>query len=89
MRALLRTTISPLLFGGSAILEAAPVFQEKGGIVAIEAESTASSLGDWKKKTDVKDYSGDCHLEFTGKRYDIPVATLSEADQEFISDWQP
>ena len=24
-----------------------------------------------------------------GKRYDIPVASLSQADQEFIHDWQP
>ena len=102
-----------------------------------------------EKKTAVKDYSGECHIEFTGnkpesgppksplkyklqinkpgkytlairarkrletgradistdcfvalkgdqvsilvngKRYDIPVASLSQADQEFIHDWQP
>ena len=24
-----------------------------------------------------------------GKRYNIPVGSLSEADQEFIRDWQP
>lgn len=45
-----------------------PVFQEKGGIVAIEAESTSSSLRKWKKKHDVADYSGECHLEFTGNK---------------------
>lgn len=44
------------------------VFLERGGIVAIEAESTTSRMGDWKKKTDVKDFSGECHLEFTGNK---------------------
>ena len=46
----------------------AEVFLERKGIVAIEAESTKSRLGDWKKKTDVKGYTGDCHLEFTGNK---------------------
>lgn len=46
----------------------AGVFQEKGGVVAIEAESTDSSLGAWKKKTDVAGYSGECHIEFTGNK---------------------
>ena len=44
------------------------VFEEKGGVVAIEAESTSSSLGRWKKKTDVAGYSGECHIEFTGNK---------------------
>lgn len=43
-----------------------PLFLEKGGIVAMEAESTNSRLGSWIKKTDVKDFQGTCHLEFTG-----------------------
>lgn len=43
-----------------------PVFLEKKGIVAMEAESTDSRLGKWVKKTDVADFSGECHLEFTG-----------------------
>lgn len=45
-----------------------PVFLAKDGIVAIEMESTDSSLRRWKKKTDVDDYSGPCHLEFTGNK---------------------
>lgn len=45
-----------------------PVFEEKRGIVVIEAESTDSRLGDWKKKTDVKGFEGECHLEFTGNK---------------------
>lgn len=45
-----------------------PVFLEKRGIVAMEAESTASNLKKWKKKTDVDDFSGECHLEFTGNK---------------------
>jgi len=45
-----------------------PVFVEKKGIVAMEAESTASSLRKWEKKTDVADFSGECHLEFTGNK---------------------
>ncbi|MGJ8725593.1 MAG: hypothetical protein ACSHYB_13625 [Roseibacillus sp.] len=49
-------------------LFAEPIFQEKGGIVAIEAESTSSRLGKWEKKTDVADFMGECHLEFTGNK---------------------
>ncbi|MGB6222163.1 hypothetical protein [Haloferula sp.] len=45
-----------------------PVFEEKRGLVVIEAESTGSRLGDWKKKTDVPDFEGECHLEFTGNQ---------------------
>ncbi|QTN32914.1 hypothetical protein HZ994_11455 [Akkermansiaceae bacterium] len=44
------------------------VFLEQGGKVTIEAESTDSRLGKWKKKTDVADYQGECHLEFTGNK---------------------
>lgn len=58
--AIILASVTPLLAG--------PVFQEKAGILVMEAESTASSLGSWKKKTDVPDYSGDCHLEFTGNK---------------------
>ncbi|MFK7852219.1 MAG: hypothetical protein AB8D78_14680 [Akkermansiaceae bacterium] len=43
-------------------------FTEKGGIVAMEAESTDSRLGKWKKKQDVEDFRGECHLEFTGNK---------------------
>lgn len=61
MKSLILTAILiPSLFGKG------PIFLEKRGIVAIEAESSASRKGDWKKKTDVKDFSGTCHLEFTG-----------------------
>lgn len=52
--------LCPLLFAKG------PVFLEKGGIVAIEAESNSSRRGSWKEKTDVKDFQGSCHLEFTG-----------------------
>jgi len=45
-----------------------PVFEEKRGLVVMEAESTGSRLGDWKKKTDVKGFEGECHLEFTGNK---------------------
>lgn len=44
------------------------VFLEKEGLVAIEVESTPSRLGSWKKKTDVADFSGECHFEFTGNK---------------------
>lgn len=57
---LVLTAVSPLLAG--------PVFQETGGVLVMEAESTSSSLGAWKRKTDVADYRGDCHLEFTGNK---------------------
>ena len=49
-------------------LLAKPTFQEKSGIIAIEAEATTSRLGRWEKKTDVADYMGECHLEFTGNK---------------------
>lgn len=45
-----------------------PVFEEKGGIVMMEAESTASRLGKWKLMTSVDDFSGTGHLEFTGNK---------------------
>lgn len=56
------------IFIGLSALRASgdPVFLEKKGIIAIESESTKSKLGKWIKKTDVADYSGECHLEFTG-----------------------
>ena len=50
----------------AALATADPVFIENGGKVIIEAESTDSRLGKWKKKTDVADFQGECHLEFTG-----------------------
>ncbi|MDX1679882.1 MAG: hypothetical protein R3242_04030 [Akkermansiaceae bacterium] len=56
------------IFGLMPVLEASEVFLEKGGLVVMEAESTRSSLRKWKEKTDVEDYSGKCHLEFTGNR---------------------
>lgn len=46
----------------------ADVFQGKGGLVIMEAESTKSSLDKWKKKTDVKDYTGESHIEFSGNK---------------------
>jgi hypothetical protein len=57
-----------LLTVSSANAGTETVFLEKKGIVAIEAESTDSKLGKWIKKTDVADYSGECHLEFTGNK---------------------
>ncbi|BCX48210.1 T9SSC-terminal target domain-containing protein [Haloferula helveola] len=45
-----------------------PVFLEKGGVVMIEAESTASRLGKWELKTSVAGFSGEGHLEFTGNK---------------------
>jgi hypothetical protein len=45
-----------------------PVFEESRGLVVMEAESTGSRLGDWKKKTDVEDFEGECHLEYTGNQ---------------------
>jgi len=47
---------------------AAPLFVEKDGLVIMEAESTASRLGDWEKKTDVEGYTGSGHIEFTGNK---------------------
>jgi hypothetical protein len=45
-----------------------PVFEEKRGLVVMEAESTGSRLGEWERKTDVKGFAGECHLEFTGNK---------------------
>lgn len=44
------------------------VFQGEDGLVVMEAESTSSSKGKWKKKTNVKGFTGECHLEFTGNK---------------------
>lgn len=65
MRAFLPPALSLAIVGP---LLADPVFQEQGGVLVMEAESTSSSLGAWKKKTDVADFSGECHLEFTGNK---------------------
>jgi hypothetical protein len=105
MRFLLLPVLPFALVSG---LLANPVFQEKGGILVMEAESTSSSLGSWKKKTDVKDYGGECHLEFTGnkarlvdkngnmltivkdgRRFEIPISSLSDDDQAFLKNWWP
>lgn len=61
-------TFSTLLTLTTCLALADPIFLEKGGIVAMEAESTSSRLGKWEKKTDVADYQGECHLEFTGNK---------------------
>lgn len=45
-----------------------PVFEEKRGVIVIEAESTDSRFGRWKKKTSVKGFTGECHIEFTGNK---------------------
>lgn len=58
--------IAPCALFFTAEVKADPIFEERGGIVAMEAESTSSQLGKWKKKTDVSGYMGECHLEFTG-----------------------
>lgn len=55
-----------ILLSPAAFSAKGPVFVEKGGIVAIEAESTGSRKGAWKERSDVKNFSGTCHLEFTG-----------------------
>ena len=60
--------IAAILWATPTMHAADPVFVEKGGVIVIEAESTSSKLGDWTKKTDVKDYSGECHIEFTGNK---------------------
>ena len=39
---------------------------EKDGYVIVESESTRSTLGKWAKRTDNPNYTGTCHLEFTG-----------------------
>ncbi|MDF7808633.1 hypothetical protein P4E94_14380 [Pontiellaceae bacterium B12219] len=49
-------------------VSAVPVFEGKDGLVIIEAESTASSRGDWEEKQTIEGYTGDCHFEFTGNK---------------------
>ena len=67
----MRSCLSLLAALASLVLSSissADTFLEKKGIVVIEAESTKSRLGDWKRKTDVKGFTGECHLEFTGNK---------------------
>jgi hypothetical protein len=47
-------------------LLAEEIVEEKEGLIRIEAESTRSPLGNWKKKTTLAGYEGDAYLEFTG-----------------------
>jgi len=58
--------LSFLICAGSAI--GADVFDGKDGLVIIEAESTSSSKGKWKKKTSIPGFTGECHFEFTGNK---------------------
>ena len=51
-----------------ALAEKSIVFQGEKGILVMESESTQSKLGSWKKKKDVPEFSGECHLEFTGNK---------------------
>ena len=44
----------------------AQVWQESGGLVIIETESTTSPLGQWIAKTSVSGYTGPNYLEFNG-----------------------
>lgn len=46
---------------------AAPLFEGKDGLLIIEVESS-SSKGQWKEKTTIQGYTGECHLEFTGNQ---------------------
>lgn len=42
------------------------VYNEQDGLVVMEAENTTSDLDKWVKKTNVVNYGGSGHLEFTG-----------------------
>jgi len=42
------------------------VFRGKNGLLVMEAESTRSSKGKWKKRTSIDEFTGKSHLEFTG-----------------------
>jgi hypothetical protein len=46
----------------------AQTFNAKNGLLVMEAESTSSSLGKWKKMKSIDGYTGECHLEFTGNK---------------------
>lgn len=43
-----------------------PLHVERGGVVIMEAEDTVSDLGQWVKKTELPEYTGEAYLEFTG-----------------------
>ncbi|GEM_PF-1295024 len=44
-------------------------YEEKDGLLVIEAENTSSNLGNWKKGSSVSGYTGTGYLEFTGNKY--------------------
>ncbi|MGJ8644087.1 MAG: hypothetical protein ACSHX9_11805 [Luteolibacter sp.] len=60
--------ILPLALIALPCQAADPVFIEDDGIVVMEAESTDSKLGKWKKKTNIEGFTGECHIEFTGNK---------------------
>lgn len=43
-----------------------PLHVERDGVVIMEAEDTVSDLGQWVKKTELPEYTGEAYLEFTG-----------------------
>lgn len=58
--------------GGGSTCEG---FEEKDGLIVMEAESTTSNLGKWIAKKDVNGYTGSGHLEFTGNNQASGPAT--------------
>ncbi|MCM8532078.1 MAG: Ig domain-containing protein [Lentisphaeraceae bacterium] len=49
--------------------DGASVYQEKDGLVIMEAENTKSKLNKWTKKTNIPDYTGNSFIEFTGNSH--------------------
>lgn len=50
----------------TATLSIAQIYQERGGLVVMEMESTSSTLGEWQKESSLPGYSGSGYLQFTG-----------------------
>lgn len=54
----------------SAPAQAAKVYDEAAGLVVMEAENSASPLGQWVRSTSLPDYRGSAYLEFTGNTHE-------------------
>lgn len=55
-----------VLFFGS--VTHAATYEEKDGVVVIEAENTRSTPGKWQGKTDIKGFTGKGYIQFTGNK---------------------
>ena len=62
------------ILASTTLCNAQPTHEGMGGLVVMEAENTASPLGQWTLETSVPGYHGSGYLEFNGNDYELGPA---------------